>query len=97
MALPIRVTSVQVPLPAPLPRRLADARLLCMACLQLYRLALSSVRGQGVFNHSTYCARRGGHNALARDHGCEGTAAGCGVLSVNWREIAIAVRRAKPA
>src|SRR5215469_3302554 len=87
MALPIRVTSVQVPLSTPLPRRLADDRLLCMACLQLYWLALSSLPGQGVFHHSTYCTRRGDHNALARDHGREGTALGCRILSVNCHEI----------
>src|SRR5215472_9268122 len=51
-----------------------------MACLQLYRLAVSSVRGQGVFHHATYSARRGGHNAVARDHGRQGEAPGRNIV-----------------
>src|SRR5215472_10050366 len=63
--------------------------MLCMACLQRYGRAISNVRGQGVFYHSTYCARRGGYNALARDYGCQGAALGRNILSVNWRKIGI--------
>jgi hypothetical protein len=49
-----------------------------MACFQLYGLAVSSVRGQGVFHHTTRCARRGGHHALAHDDGSQREALGCG-------------------
>src|SRR5260221_9672437 len=83
VALSIRPTGVQIALPAPLPRRLADLWLLRLAGVQLYRLTAARTRGQGVYPRPILYAGRGGDHALARDYGRQGAAVGCGIPDVH--------------
>src|SRR5207248_10182489 len=78
VALSTRPAGIQISLPAPLPRPLADAGVLRLAGVQRCRHIVPGARGQGLYLLPAPEFRRGGGDVLACDHGREGAAVGAG-------------------
>jgi hypothetical protein len=73
-------TALQIALSAARFGCLADDRMLRLLSVQLYRVPVSSLRGQGHQLHPTCLAGRGRNHAMADNHGREGTALGGNIL-----------------
>src|ERR1700734_1834914 len=80
MAPAIRAVGVQIALPTARFGCLADDRMLRLPSVQLYRVAVASLRRQGHQLHSTSLAGRGRNHAMADNRGREGTALGRSIL-----------------